>query len=256
MTSIEIEQLLDRHRDKFKRLLRSIAAEEEGPDPFSFSLARYRDIDPAERLELVRRAGIIARDRVDEELRQRGAAWIVIVGDRVVAESSETGSCPSTEEVLGLGSSEDLVAFLFEAPLVEEIPSTSAWSPLAANDAYPTVPIAIEGEVVAADLDTGSHATFVDGMHLRREVATWFEGRHLGQAFYWTPGRARIALVAGGVEVERQLPTRFVHEWTGSPFVRINAKRKALVGRDFMRAFGLRLRLSTPELTTAIDVSE
>jgi hypothetical protein len=46
MTPNEIDQLLDRHRDKFRRLLRAIAAEEEGPDPFSFSLSRYRKLAP------------------------------------------------------------------------------------------------------------------------------------------------------------------------------------------------------------------
>jgi hypothetical protein len=256
MTSIEIEQLLDRHRDKFKRLLRTIAAEEEGPDPFSFSLARYGELEPAERLALVRRAGIIARDRVDEELRKRSAAWIVLVGDRVVADSKEIGPCPSADEVLAMGEREDRVAFLFEAPLVEEIPSTSQWAPVAANDAYPTVPLTIDGEALAADLDTGSHATFVNGKHLRHKVTTWFEGRHLGQAFHWTPGRVQFAVSAGGTRLEREVPTRFVHDWDESPFVRINAKRKALVGRDFMRAFGLRLRLSTPELATSIESGE
>ena len=256
MTSIEVEQLLDRHREKFRRLLRTIAAEEEGSDPFSFSLARYRQLGQSERLELVRRAGIIVRDRVDEELRKRGAAWMVIVGDRVVADSKEVGPCPSADEVLAMGEREDRIAFLFEAPLVEEIPSTSHWAPVATHDAYPTVPLAIEGEALVADLDTGSHATFVDGKHVRHQVATWFEGRHLGQAFHWTPGRAEFAISAGGAQLRREIPTRFVHAWDESPFVRINAQRRALVGRDFMRAFGLRLRLSTPELATSIDSGE
>ena len=256
MTSIEIEQLLDRHRDKFRRLLRTIAAEEEGPDPFSFSLSRYRELGQTERLDLVRRAGIIARDRVDEELRRRGAAWIVLVGDHVVADSREIGPCPSTDEVLAMGAGEDRVAFLFESPLIEEIPSTSQWAPIARNDAYPTIPVTIGGESIVADLDTGSHATFIDGKHLRHEVTTWFEGRHLGQAFHWAPGRVEFVFSAGESRLQRELPTRFVHSWDESPFVRINAKRRALVGRDFMRAFGLRLRLSTPESSTSIEGEE
>lgn len=256
MTSIEVDQLLDRHRDKFKRLLRVIAAEEEGPDPFSFPLVRFRELAESERFDLVRRAGIIARDRVDEELRAREATWIVLVGDQVVAESKDLGPCPSAEDVLAMGASENLVAFLFEAPLVEEIASTSAWTPLATSDAYPTVPVVIEGEAVVADLDTGSHATFIDGRRLPTGAVTWFEGRHLGQAFHWTPGRARFAISGGGTPLERELPTRFVHAWHASPFVRINGKRIALVGRDFMRAFGLRLRLSTPDLETSIEAGE
>jgi hypothetical protein len=129
MASTDIDQLLLRHRDKFRRLLRSIVAEEEGPDPFTFSLARFRELPASDRLDLVRRAGLIARDRVDEELRARGGAWIIIMGDRVIAESKDVGSCPSADEVLAMGEGEDRVAFLFEAPLVEEVPSSSRWMP-------------------------------------------------------------------------------------------------------------------------------
>ncbi len=256
MAAADIDRLLDRHRDKFKRLLRSIVAEEEGPDPFSFPLSRYRELSDAERLELIRRAGTIARERVEEELRTRGAAWIVLLGDRVVAESDVVGICPSADEVLALGEQDDLVPFLFEAPVVEEIPERSSWAPLARGDAYPTVPVAIDGELIDADLDTGSHGTFVDARWLPEAPSTWFEGRHLGQVFYWTPGRTRLAVSAAGKRLERDLPIRFVHEWISSPFVRINAARKALVGRDLLRAFGLRLSLSAPELTTAIESGE
>jgi hypothetical protein len=70
---------------------------------------------------LIRRAGAILRDRVDEELRARGAAWVVLVGGRVVAESKQVGSCPSVDEMLAMGERDDLVPFLFEAPLVEEV---------------------------------------------------------------------------------------------------------------------------------------
>jgi hypothetical protein len=216
-------------------------------------LSKYRQLSPSERLEIVKRAGIIARERVEEELRARSAAWIVLVGDRVVASSSELGSCPSPEDVLAMGEPHDRVAFFYEAPLVEEIPSTSPWAKLDGRDAYPTVPLAANGVVLEADLDTGSHATFLDGGTLAVEAATWFEGRHLGQTFHWAPGRARLVVSAAGARIERDLPVRFVSEWDASPFVRINAARKALVGRDFLRAFRLRLRLWADELTTSID---
>ena len=204
----------------------------------------------------MRRAGIIARDRVDEELRRRGAAWIVLVGDHVVADSREIGPCPSTDEVLAMGAGEDRVAFLFESPLIEEIPSTSQWAPIARNDAYPTIPVTIGGESIVADLDTGSHATFIDGKHLRHEVTTWFEGRHLGQAFHWAPGRAEFAVSAGESRLQRQpRPASFILGTNRLSCVSMQSE-ELLVGRDFMRAFGLRLRLSTPESSTSIEGEE
>lgn len=82
MVSTDIDRLLDRHRDKLKRLLQSIVAEEEGPDPLSFSLSRYRALPEAERTHLIRRAGAILRDRVDEELRTRGETCSCPTGGR------------------------------------------------------------------------------------------------------------------------------------------------------------------------------
>lgn len=249
MTSADLDQLLDRHRDKFRQIVRAIVAEEAGPDPFTFSLATFRALGDDDRFDLVRRAGVIARDRVDRELASRGAAWIVIVGDEVVAESRDIGSCPEPAAVLAMGEPTDRVAYLFEGPVVEEVPARSSWAPLARDDAYPTIPLAIGGEVLDADLDTGSPITFVDGRRLTTTATTWFEGRHLGQTFHWTPGRARFA-VAG---LERDVPTRFVRDWAKSPFVRINPARSVLAGRDLLRALRLRLRLEGPDKETVID---
>lgn len=181
MESTDIDQLIDRHRDKLRRIFRSILAAEEGPDPFSYPLSQFRQLTDAQRLALVKRADLIAGDRMDEELRRRGAAWAVLVGDRVVAESRELGSFPTPQAVLSMGEAQDLVAYLFEAPLVEELSSTSAWAPLGGAEAYPTIPLAIFDEIVRGDLDTGSHGTFVDARQLPTESPTWFPGRHLGE---------------------------------------------------------------------------
>lgn len=58
-------------------------------------------------------------------------------------------------------------------------------------------------------------------------------------------------LVAGGPRTRQQRGD--IHRWESSPFVRINARRKALAGRDLLRAFGLRIRLDAPRETTEID---
>src|SRR6266480_164005 len=74
------------------------------------------------------------------------------------------------------------------APLIEEVPHRSRWAPLGHGDSYPTLPIALvsgTGSTIEADLDTGSHATWFNAAYLTDEPPTWFEGRHLGQAFLW-----------------------------------------------------------------------
>lgn len=139
MDLADVDALLDRHRDRFRRVLQVIAAEEEGEDPFRFPLARYRTLPDDQKVALVRRASIIARERVRREQRARGAAWLVLVGDEVVEASPDPWAIPSPEQVLALGEGRGLVAYLFEAPLIEEVaPSISPWSPLSRGDAYPS----------------------------------------------------------------------------------------------------------------------
>lgn len=178
-------------------------------DPFLFPLARFRALSDEEKAELVRRADVIARDRVDRELEARHASWLVLVGDQVVRASADPQAIPSADEVLRLGEPQGLVAYLFEAPLIEEVPGpTAAWTPLEGSDRYPTIALSVgaasEAMVsIVADLDTGSHGTLID-----------------------------------------------------ADLVRINPKRTALVGRDFLRAFSLSVVLEAREAETEIVAGE
>jgi hypothetical protein len=113
-----VDALLDRHRDKFRRLLQTIVAEEAGQDPFQVPLHRFKTMSDDEKATLVRRAALFAGDRVERELRARGAAWLVLVGEEVVGASADPGAIPMPEEVLRLGEPRDLVAYLYEAPLI------------------------------------------------------------------------------------------------------------------------------------------
>ncbi len=116
MQNVDIDALLDRHRDRFRRLLQTILSEESGEDPFSFPLDRFRALSDDEKAELVRRADILARERVDREFEARGACWLVLVGDEIVLASRDPQAVPSADEVLRLGEPRGLVAYLFEAP--------------------------------------------------------------------------------------------------------------------------------------------
>ena len=154
MDLAEVDTLLDRHRDRFRRLLQVIVAEEEGEDPFRYPLAWYRDLPDDQKLTLIRRASTIARDRVKRELRARGAAWLVLVGDEIAVASADPWAIPSPEEVLRLGEPRGLVAFLFEAPLVEEVPSTAPWSPLRGGDHYPAREVRNSDPAICVLLDS------------------------------------------------------------------------------------------------------
>lgn len=258
MDLLDVDALLDRHRDRFRKLLQVIAAEEQGEDPFHYPLARYRALPDEQKFQLVRRAAIIAAERVRHELKQRGAAWVVLVGDDVVLTSDDPVAVPSPEDVLRLGEPRGLVAYLFEAPMVEEVSSVSRWSPLRGNDRYPTVPLVLRSAAgsrgsLVADLDTGSHVTFLDADLVEETAVTWFTGEHLGDAFFWTIASVDIELGrAAGAPLQKRMPVRVVRDWKASPFTRINPSRRMLVGRDFLRALSLSLVLRAPDAETEV----
>ncbi|MBI2892034.1 MAG: hypothetical protein HYY06_00670 [Deltaproteobacteria bacterium] len=253
----DVDVLLDRHRDRFRRLLQAIVAEEAGEDPFAIPLERFRSASADEKAELVRRAAIIARDRVDRELRSRGAAWVVVAGDDVVASSPDPETVPAPEDVLRLGEPLGLVAYLFEAPLIEEVgPGVAAWARLTGADRYPTITLVVHDEqvrTVVADLDTGAHATLIDDRLASAPTATWFAGRHLGDQFLWAPILLDIEVpTTGGAPIRKAMAVRQVRDWALSPFVRINGARRALAGRDLLRAMGLRVELRSADSETRV----
>lgn len=258
MQNVDVDALLDRHRDRFRRLVETILSEEAGEDPFRFPLARFRALGDDERAELVKRADRIARERVDRELAARGAVWLVLVGDDVVLTSNDPLAIPSPEDVLRLGEPKGLVAYLFEAPMIEEVPPPVApWTALDGQDRYPTIPLSIEGTTIVADLDTGSFGTLIDADLAPVSGGTWFSGRHLGQSYFWAPARADIEIAcARDGSVTKAMALRCVRDWKASPFVRINPKRAALVGRDLLRAFSLTLVLRSREAETEIEATE
>jgi hypothetical protein len=255
---VDVDALLDRHRDRFRRLLQVILTEEAGEDPFRFPLTRFRELSDDEKAELVRRADRIARERVDAELAARRAAWLVLVGDEVVLASGDVQAIPSAEDVLRLGEAKGLVAYLFEAPLIEELPGPlSSWTALGGSDRYPTLRMTIEGTTIVADLDTGSHGTLIDADLAPVSGGTWFSGKHLGGSYLWSPARVDVEIACSkGENVRKPMAIRRVRDWKESPFVRINPQRAALAGRDLLRAFSLSLVLRSRDEETEVMTAE
>ena len=90
-----------------------------GEDPFAFALERFQALSEEDKATLVKRASMIARARVEREFERRRAAWLIVVGDDVVAASPDPTLLPSPDEVLRYGEPRGRVAYLIEAPLVE-----------------------------------------------------------------------------------------------------------------------------------------
>ena len=97
----------------------------DGEDPFTFPLERFQSLGEDPKAALVERASILARARVEREFERRRVAWLILVGGDVVAASSDVTTLPSPEEVLRYGEPTGRVAYLFEAPLIEEVLAAS-----------------------------------------------------------------------------------------------------------------------------------
>jgi hypothetical protein len=72
----------------------------------------------------------------------------------------------------------------------------------------------------------------------------WRKDRHLGMDYEWRPCRAVVGVVdAAGGRRRAEMTVIAVRNWAGGPFVRVNANRRALVGRNLLMALGLRVLL-------------
>jgi hypothetical protein len=108
---------------------------------------------------------------------------------------------------------------------------------------------------LVADLDTGSHGTLIDDRiaHDRDGSHVWFSGSHLSHSFRWRPGRVSVEVgLEGGERRTVDLPVRWVADWASSPFVRINPARRALAGRDLLRAVGATVVLRPSDAETRL----
>jgi hypothetical protein len=228
----------------------------EKADPFQFPLQRFSELTDDERVLLIRRARAAASDRIRTELEERGAAWIVLVGNDVVASSKSPWTIPSPEEVLQMGEPKGLVAYLFSGLLIEESkPVTSMWSKTRYyedkdRDQYPTIPLAVHhlngtSILLDADLDTGSPVTFIDA-DLIGVVGqkSWHSDIHLQQNYEWVPMLVSVSIeTSAGVSNTKPVRALVVRNWKASSFVKINPARRMLVGRNLLRAFSLQLEL-------------
>ena len=117
MQSQEIDALLERHRERFRRFVSELVDDDRHPDPFRVPFDAFAAAADPERIELVTRAARLGRHRVEHALADLRATWIVLVGDEVVTSSRDRETMPTPEEVVALGRARGLAPYLFEAPL-------------------------------------------------------------------------------------------------------------------------------------------
>lgn len=85
-------------------------------DPFAVSFDAYDAMSVDERLDLQGRAWNIHGTNLLQEMNNRRAAWLLVVGGRVLEAGETLDNYPSDERIAALGQTHDLVPFTFTMP--------------------------------------------------------------------------------------------------------------------------------------------
>lgn len=200
---------------------------------------------------------------IRRDMEQRNLSWVVICGEEIVDGSSNPLEFPPEEKIRALGEDNNLVPFAYSlASFPEDQPLSvrSRWSKTAIGrgDTYPCVQADLDGHVILDDFDTGAASTFVsDDVFPKGAWNFWAESDtpHLGRAFEYYTRRTPVTLLASdGAKQTRSLPLIVVRAWQKSSFVAYNLSRKALFGRDLLRAFDVEVTLHAPTRETSVRI--
>ncbi len=85
-------------------------------DPFAVSFDAYDAMSVDERLDLQGRAWNLHGTNLLREMANRRAAWLLVVGGRVLEAGDSLDNYPTDERIAALGATHDLVPFTFTKP--------------------------------------------------------------------------------------------------------------------------------------------
>jgi CheY-like chemotaxis protein len=199
---------------------------------------------------------------ISKEMRKRAWLWSVVCGEQLVNGSGDLFDYPSEQELFNLGEAHNLIPFGYSLPLLPEdnMPPAnqqSSWSGTEfKNDYYPTINVLIGGKMLKDDFDTGAYQTFISEGLVTKGLFEFFrqyEGIHLDQSFEFTTKKIKLSIVdfEGNTEA-KDVPVAVVRDWLESPFTMVNKNRKALFGRDLLRAFQVEVSLDSKNKITRI----
>ena len=209
---------------------------------------------------------------ISREMERRGLTWCVVCGDQLFAGSEDLFEFPDEDRLLQIGRETNLVPFAYTVPLMPEetvpegvgrqvpVPAKGRvgahdWAPTTlSGDLYPTLSVKVGSREITADFDTGAHITVLPVDMVGKHIFTaWREHHHLGKTYQYHARKLEIELRSSlGLERKGKLPVWVVKNWESSPFVQINPRRSALIGRDIMRLFDLVVCLCSRDGCTGV----
>jgi len=267
----EIEKRLGPLDEKAKRAVElavTMTAHREGAEEVEwqgenppFDLAAK--MSPQERGRLLQELEQLNRRWLERKAAELGARWLLVVDGEVIRFGKSFTDTLSDDELISVCRKRGKLPLLF-FPL-RPVEEAIRWHATQyASDAYPTLPLRISNGSVSleliADFDTGASEVYLDAETLEQrgiiritEADAIYEAWHLGQPFGYAIKNLRLGLTATGEQVrETQMFAVCVLNWSQSPFVAINPKRTALVGRDLCLALQPIIPLYFANRTTSL----
>jgi len=201
-----------------------------------------------------RRLKELNRKWLQEKFSSLNAVWLMVMDGQILAWGKTTKNYPKPAQIMELCQKTGKYPFIFindDAMAIEE--SFSGWNQIKAHDFYPTVPVTLNSDSgsakLIADFDTGSAFSFVNYDFLlthkvvQHEFKEYVENSvHLGQPYECILKTVTATMTTiSGEAVSLKADVYCVENWPKRPFVKINPKRIALVGRNLL----LELKLCT-----------
>lgn len=197
---------------------------------------------------------------VREYMGRRGWAWAVVCGNRIVSGSSKLSTFPDIEKKEEIALRYGRVPFVYTRPIVSEEGRSGLGHLL---DHYPEVRVTVHGVTVHGNLDTGTSQTLVSDRVCTPELASVYEESvHFGKRYEYCVNRRSVIFGGTGPATSVlgpvDMPVAIVTDWSESPWVRVNPRRQALVGRDIfaLESTEVRIRSSSDRKGVETQISK
>ncbi len=229
----------------------------------------YQRLSLDDRGELQWRLKTQNRAWLQESFSKLDAAWLIVVDGKIIASGRSLKDRPMQPQVLEVCRRTGKFPFVFindKFVTIEE--NVSPWHATnQIDDHYPTLPITVssfDGAVeVVGDFDTGATHTFVDyDLLASRNLIRYEDGDyseasfHLSRRYSYIGKFLRIALsTESGQTHTLNTWVHCVPRWHASPFIAINPKRVALIGRDILLKLKPKVLLDFEQCQTEIMAS-
>lgn len=199
---------------------------------------------------------------ITKEIARIGWIWGVVCGENIVAGSADLFDFPTEEELMKIGKSNNLIPFAYSFshdPEMSELgigKNLIGWSMIAEKDYFPTFRLTMAGNEITDDFDTGAHQTQVSDDLIPKGILDAVQSKnslHLGESYSFFTKKIDVKVSDNDLTHDsRKIAVRIIRDWVNSPFVKINKNRRALIGRDILRAFDLRVLLDSHKKETQV----